>query len=185
MDRLVICDEEGLRRLLERTSLKENQEWGTVLRNDGNTISQILDSFEAERIGLVVGKGKGFVVHDMTLGEGLGYTGTHHYHPKEDFDPSQNFLVHKEDRNCVDGKGIHLLTFNMPYGPEIIAYDRNKTFIPADRNNKHILLPVSEEQLREIVRNHERLPRNPIIASMELNELYRREVSSREAGDRN
>ena len=145
--KVVIDDSDGLEMLLDRTTRKEDLEWGTLLNaydDKGRAIiykisnPKILKNFKHPKKRLVE---KGFLGGQrLNIDRGeiskQGYNGIHHYHPYGEFD---NFVVNDFDRYSPLN-WINLLTFNLPEGPEVIGYNWHYVYIPNGKSKKELLL---------------------------------------------
>lgn len=147
---VILDDVNGLEMLLEKTAEGGDIEWGTFLNAYDDrrraVIYHILDPNEAKKLGLV---GKGSTIGmDLRIkkAEEEGYDGHHHYHPDEilGFLGAMNFNVSFIDRN-QSKNWINLLTFNLPEGPEIIGFNRKRTYIPTDDTKRRLALATPEQ----------------------------------------
>lgn len=82
-----------------------------------------------------------------------GYQGYQHYHPSfGSWAEAMNFQIGAADRsmtmNC-----INFLTFNMPEGPEIIAFNASHTYIPTDETKNELVLATPKDVLRYLGRS--------------------------------
>lgn len=141
---VVIEDKKGLEILIEKTGKKEKKEWGTLLKayndNERAVIYQILDIEKSRKLRLIT-KERGYSLElDKKNSEIMGFNGYHHYHPRILFKSlsSINFSINYNDR-VVPDNWINLLSFNMPYGPEIIAFNRDSIFMPIDSSKKEFI----------------------------------------------
>jgi len=141
---VIIQDELGLDRILQRTADKEELEFGTMLRRvrDGSniTITEILDPAVAEQKKLILERGKRYVrIEKPKLLSRLGYGGMHHYHPQVPFTGhAYHYAINNTDRNKPKN-WIDLLTFNTPAGPELIGYDNKRTYLPTDATKRTLV----------------------------------------------
>lgn len=157
-EEIVFDDTQGLEMLLERTRLGEKSEWGTLARiynNKGKAIVyEILNPEEAEKLKLVKLKSKNRIWVDENKGIEKGYNGVQHYH--FDMGPrwfgGRNFAINVIDRKATPINWINLLTFNLPEGPEIIAYNRKHTYIPKGTSKKE-LIKAKSKQIMEYLRS--------------------------------
>lgn len=129
--------------LLEKTWYHEKDEWGTVLRADHTPyqaiIKEILDPIEAKNQGLVYGENHYSTRFNFREIQRRGYNGFHHYHPGIN---AMSFSVNLIDKSkCANA--INLLTFNLPEGPEIIAFNRRFVYIAADQSKRQLVKATS------------------------------------------
>ncbi len=149
VERVTIADQRGLNALLERTALKEDLEWGTVLRSsyadDTARVEEILDSEESERRGFVYEGTSDSLRLNSNLIEEAGYNGDSHFHPSDFLLPAgSNFSVNITDRS-KKLNWLNLLTFNMPSGPEVIAFNLNYTYIRSTGDQRELVRATPRE----------------------------------------
>lgn len=148
VDEIRIEDVGGLEMLIERTAEKEKYEWGTVLKVsdcDGiGIVGEILDSFEAENKRLASKRKKHQLYIDFLKSEAEGYSGFHHFHPIQ---KGLNYNVNSIDRSFWLG-GLHLLTFNLPDGPEIIGFNSQFTYLPTDKTKRKLVRATPKDILK-------------------------------------
>ncbi len=143
-EEVIISDSIGLEHLLERTKEKNKKEWGTVFNANYNdkliTISEILDSSEAERNGFIIERAIDFITVNIRKLAIEGYNGVQHFHTGYlNFMESFNYKISINDRSVGNPDWIQLLTFNINDQPEIIAYNRTNTYIPYYGNKSHLI----------------------------------------------
>ena len=152
-ERIVIADEEGLEKLLERTALEETLEWGTFLVShaEGTTaiVDEILDSYEAEQKEYITRRKKCALYLNSEKGYTNGYNGLHHFHPLGN---GSDYSVNRNDRLVMELNSLQLLTFNFHGEPEVIGYNKRYTYIPAEKNNKKELVRATPKQIMEYLR---------------------------------
>ncbi len=147
VEKITIEDGQGLEDLLKRTAGKEKLEWGTALRSVVHRkrarVQEILNSYEAEEKKFVLERKKTSIHLDFEKMIRAGYNGYHHFHPGHYLSyGTTNFIVSERDKHerfHGSGGSINLLTFNMPYGPELIAYNLFDTFIPTDDSKRELV----------------------------------------------
>ncbi|MBW3011713.1 hypothetical protein KY311_00865, partial [Candidatus Woesearchaeota archaeon] len=138
VEKVVIDHPEGLELLLDKTSRHSLREWGTCIdahmeEDDSSRviIDYILDPNEAIKQGLFGNGTRSSLRFSLAGAKARGYNGFHHYHttigPR--WTGGRNFAVSEFDRT-KEPNWINLLTFNMPEGPEIIAFNFLHTYIP-------------------------------------------------------
>lgn len=144
---IVFKDLNGLEGLLDRTWQGGSKEWGTVHKahneNEKAVIHSILNPEDAIEAGAIRSANKSTVICNPARIKELGYNGLHHFHPGGG---SMNFSVNLIDR-AKPAEWINLLTFNMPYGPEIIGFNLNHTYIPAKREDKTRLIRAKRRDI--------------------------------------
>jgi hypothetical protein len=160
VDRIRITDERSLDSMLQRTAGMEEREWGTVHKayNSGNEaiIFEILEPAIAEEKGIIRKRRPNSIMvragRDSSWASRLGYYGgIHHYHPMHGGleGPLEiyacNFVVSTVDKADLINR-VNLLTFNMPYGPELIGYNTRYTYLPAD-GSKRVLARASPRDI--------------------------------------
>lgn len=125
-----IEDNKGLEHLLERTRFSEKLEWGTIFKlvtsNNQASIYEIMNSYEAEKKEIITNQKSSTL--DIKFGV-PGYSGCHHYHPCKN--NAMSFTINSTDRFL--STDLNLLTFNMQYGPELIAFTWKNVYIPEDK----------------------------------------------------
>jgi hypothetical protein len=153
VDSVVIDDLSGLAQLLQKTAECEPKEWGTFLEahhDDGMAIiHNLLDVKEASASFSYRSNKFIKIASSANLTE---YNGLHHYHPPSEeiprFSEARNFYIVPLDRFNT-ANWINLLTFNLPEGPELVAFNRQFTYIPQSKNNKSVLSRATPEQIME------------------------------------
>lgn len=145
VDSIVIDDSEGLEMLLEKTAKKEDLEWGTVHKaheeNRKAIIDKVIAPAEAIKEELITKATKNSLVLDEKKAKQLGYRGFHHYHPSGG---AYSFEVSIFDRTILLDF-INLLSFNRASGPEIVGYNYQHTYIPADKSKTRLVKATPEE----------------------------------------
>lgn len=158
---VLIEDKGGLAMLLERTAEQEKLEWTTCLNayeEQGVAIvHSILNPKVAEEKKLTKKRKKSSVVLKKWKAKWQGFNGFQHYHPPSTSKRlkygSDNFTVSGQDRFTPNGF-INLLTFNMPDGPEVIAFNHNYTYIRESRKSpKDKLVRATPTQIMEYLRD--------------------------------
>jgi len=148
VDSVRIDDNQGLEELLLITSLYQGKEWGTVLKayekNGTAIITDILFPREAKEKGLVGNETETSMTIDAHETQKEGFNGFQHYHPTLDYFSARNYTVSSVDRLKIPN-WINLLTFDMPDGPEIIAFNRQHTYIPTDKTKKVLVKATPKE----------------------------------------
>ena len=150
-ERVVIDDTHGLETLLEKTRAGGGMEWGTAFgareERESALIYDILEPEAAKTTGLITKATPTRVNYDGEIVKRLGFTGRHHFHPNflGNWLGGLNYAVSFQDRACCLC-GIELLSFNMPYGPEVIGYNLRHTYIPAD-DSKRVLVRASSRDI--------------------------------------
>ncbi|MBS3107462.1 hypothetical protein J4468_00965 [Candidatus Woesearchaeota archaeon] len=145
-----ITDLFGLEGILQKTAEKSKIEWGTLLQEQSFKhyvqINNILDIGTGKKLGLI---GEGFRSTVKLFPCRGKYQGICHFHPEDIalFLGAANFAVSARDRLVFKKDSINLLSFNMTYGPEIIAYNRQFTYIPANKD-KTLLMKAG---FREVI----------------------------------
>jgi len=142
VDEVSITDKPGLERIISRTEKREELEWGTFIRAYCKSNSAIIDCIEdsswAEERGLITKREGCRLEVNFSLADDLGMKGSHHYHPGEDY--GSGFVININDR-CVSPAGfINLLSFNLPSGAGLVAYNKRFTYIPADKGRNDLLV---------------------------------------------
>lgn len=149
---IVFDDRQGLEMLLEKTKKEEKDEWGTVhmahAENGMAVIDSILSPEECNEKKLIKKISRYRLEIDSAKLKQEGYNGVHHYHPKGN---GMDFSINAIDRFKPWG-WINLLTFNMPYGPEVIGFNLLNTYIPENRMNKTKLVKADKNQILEYLR---------------------------------
>lgn len=147
---IVIEDQEGLEKLLDRTSEFEPREWGTLLQvtelNGEAFIDKILDyedprsTHVLQTINNLLGK-RFFKFDGRQANKLLSVQGDVHYHPP-DFSPvwgASNYVINSGDRHRTPNNWLNLLTFNLPDGPKVIGYNARFTYIPENDSNQRLV----------------------------------------------
>lgn len=138
-EEIIINDIQGLEMLLDRTACYEINEWGTALNVEEKKpkaiITEIKKPEDMVSAGFIEHTDEDSFTFNMQIFH--HYDGIHHYHPGKIC--GKNFAVTFIDRN-LPLDAINLLSFNMPYGPEIIGYNTRYTYIPAKREDKTRLI---------------------------------------------
>lgn len=131
---IIFEDKKGLEMLLEITGREMASEWGTVYKANMDkgraVIYEILHPDNAKKEGII----RSAEAHQLKIDFQKideTYNGIHHFHPTEG---CQNFAVNLIDRT-KPAEWINLLSFNMPYGPEIIGFNLKYTYIPQEKSN--------------------------------------------------
>lgn len=154
---VIFEDYEGLELLLEKTREGEREEWGTFLKayeDEGKAyIYEILDVKEAKRSGLFTKGVSDRVYLEIHQAAEEGYQGVHHYHPPDRpiWLGAMNFAVGINDRFKMPN-WINLITFNLTEGPEIIAYNRQHTYILKDKLKRELVL-ATPKQIMEYLKS--------------------------------
>lgn len=149
---IVFDDRQGLEMLLEKTKKEERDEWGTVHRahtdNGRAVIDSILSPEECNEKKLIKKISRYRLEIDSAKAKQEGYSGFHHYHPKGN---GMDFSINAIDRfKPLDW--INLLTFNMPYGPEVIGFNLFNIYIPENRRDKTRLVKADKSRVLEYLR---------------------------------
>ena len=147
-EEVIIFDETGLEHLLKRKRDGEKIEWGTVLKTDYKEnrvrVYNILDSFEAEEMGFIKTRKRWCLEIDEKMAIEEGYVGCHHYHPRPRLFPgwlnAMHYSVSGTDRFFGNVNWMNLLTFNVGGKPEIIAFNRNHTYIPLTADKTRLII---------------------------------------------
>jgi len=147
---VVVADKEGLDALLAKTGENNVSEWGTALkvRMDGEQaiIESILPFDSAKQDGLLQSS-YDYRLDDIKA-DNNGYNGMHHYYSHFFSIPaSMSFAVSPKDRQ-TPLNWMNLITFNSAKGPEVIAYNRRFTYIPAD-SSKRLLVRATHSEIRD------------------------------------
>jgi len=152
VESIVIDDKQGLEMLLEKTKKEEKDEWGSVHKTQVNNgravINGILSPDECIEKEFITKVSRFRLRADETKIKKGGYNGLHHYHPTGG---GMDFSINPIDR-FKPNDWINLLTFNMPYGPEVIGFNLFNTYIPENRKEKTRLVKADEEQILEYLR---------------------------------
>lgn len=143
-EKIFIDDAKGLEFLLSKTREREKREWGTLLKAHDHkgtaVVDGILDIPKGKELGLI---GEGTLA-SMSLAciraDEEGYNGYHHYHTTLGlrWPGTINFSISPIDR-FKPLNWINFLTFNLPEGPEIVGFNRQYTYIPADRSKRELV----------------------------------------------
>ena len=148
VDKIVIDDKKGLEYLLLITRLSGDKEWGTALRtvheNGTAVVYEVLDPKEAIGKGFIYNQKRESVCFSFNKAVAEQFNGAHHFHPDS---TAENFAVSQYDRKSPNN-WVNLLTFNMPYGPEIIGFNKQFTYIPAN-DSKTELVKATPRQIME------------------------------------
>ncbi len=163
-ERVFFDDEEGLDFLLEETAAYKSEEWGTLLKAHDDKgraiIYDILDPAVCKQRGFI-GEGTTNSLPITISAAENEYNGCHHYHPR--FVPdwigagamnwieAMNFTISSVDKSQTEN-WINLLTFNLPQGPEIVGFNRQYTYIPAD-TSKRVLVKATPKQIMEYLQH--------------------------------
>ena len=147
-NRIIISDKEGLENIISKTQKGESFEWSSILKSkmkDNNAIIySIVDSEDAEKKGLVSKINPTLMKINLEK-VNKDYNGYQHFHPKfrflefitkgyiNYFNYSINMLDRSKPLNW-----INLLSFNTKEGPELIGFNRNYVYLPAN-SQKSIL----------------------------------------------
>ncbi|MGE0792969.1 MAG: hypothetical protein AB7V77_02170 [Candidatus Woesearchaeota archaeon] len=151
--RIIIDDLKGLDLLLSKTANEESKEWGTLLKiyddKDNAVISTILDIASAKKMNLVEEGTRTHVCFDYGKSIEEGYNGIHHYHPNvgPKWFSGRNYALNLIDKS-INLDGINLLTFNMPEGPEIIAFNRQNVYIPTNSSKKELVMATPKDIMK-------------------------------------
>ena len=151
-----IEDVHGLEMLLEKTRQNEVLEWGTVFNvfddHGVPVVHQIVDPEEAVQRGIVIGRSSGSILFSNVAMKPYG--GYQHYHPNHSkflqFCCGFHYRVSFVDR-CKFPNWINLLTFNLPEGPEMIAFNRKFTYVPTNAS-KTVFVRATASQIMEYLR---------------------------------
>ncbi len=148
-----ITDTFGLSHLLNRTNAYEKNEWGTFLHateeNEIATIDKIFSDEEVKENRLIIHAGKDRILPNNDEAIKLGLNGFHHYHTGGGtMNYSLNYPELSRPKNW-----INLLTFNLPNGPEIIAFNHAHVYIPdnsndSKNNSKTELVRANSKEIR-------------------------------------
>lgn len=147
--RVSFDDNEILYALLDKTSEKEHNEWGRMLNVHAIDEDAIFDELMAPEIakesGFILNESGSYITVDDEKAAEEGWYGISHYHP---IDGAMNFAINLRDR-CATKGFMSLLTFNRSDGPEIIAYNRQHTYIPKDKEEKAELVLAGPKQIMD------------------------------------
>ncbi len=154
--RVQITDLSGLSQLLSRTNAYEKNEWGTFLHateKDGiATIDKLFSDEEMQENKLILRAGKEMILANDDEAKNLGLNGFHHYHPSGG---TMNYSLNYADKSRPKN-WINLLTFNLPNGPEIIAFNHRHIYIPDD-SKKSLKTELVRATPKDIKRYLERM----------------------------
>jgi hypothetical protein len=154
---VVLDDVEGLEMLLEATSESWKEEWGTVINVHDEkgvaVVDNIVDIMEEGLEEIFIDSTENSLQVDLEEAIKLGYNGMHHYHPDGNDlqDSGRHFSINFVDR-FKPANWINLLSFNMPEGPEIIAFNRQFVYIPKD-NSKRELVRASPKDIKKYLKD--------------------------------
>ncbi|MGV8171255.1 MAG: hypothetical protein ACP5OA_01005 [Candidatus Woesearchaeota archaeon] len=151
-----IEDTENLEHIIRKSQKGESREWGTLLKahaeKDIGIVTEILDYESAERSGLILAKR--FNSMDMDKDKLPEYNGSHHNHPTRfsKYTAPFHYSIVLNYRAINKVNSINLLTFRNGDDVEVIAYNKNYTYIPKDKNNKSILIKANHKKILEYLR---------------------------------
>src|SRR3989344_1301848 len=135
---ITITDERGLAQILERTARAENLEWATLTTAQASgevaQVTDIFDPYRAETEGIVTVREPEHVV--IGLRHAPPHTGFLHFHVPT---TGANYHVHDRDRFAGRIRGMHILTFNTPQGPEMIGFNKRFTYLPEDDAKRRLV----------------------------------------------
>lgn len=158
VEKVCISDDKSLEYLLNKTGEGGFREWGSLLKNDvvndRAVVSEILCYEDAQKQGLVKGKGFGTLDFDDKKMIESGFNGYHHYHPTliSKCFGAHNFSLSHHDIFAGKNNAINLLTFNLPEGPEVIAYNRQFVYIPTDSYKRELVKATPKDVMKYLAR---------------------------------
>jgi len=159
VEKVEILDLDGLQYLLERTEKSRKdflpKEWGACFKININSnrqgtanIYDIVTSKDAVARGLIKESYLSVKIDQKNFLE-EGNAGSSHYHPNI-FGPflslnALNYSINQFDYFEGGSNSVNLLTFNMPEGPGIIAYNRRGIFLPENDEKSRFVKASTEE----------------------------------------
>lgn len=151
---IVIKDITGLETILEKTRFESSREWVTFLKERNDYDEIIVYKIQAPEMDEVLKQGKNGI--KFRRGIYLSYEAFHHFHPPTLFSMrcgGFEFAINLDDRIAGNSSWVNLLSFNMPYGPEIIGFDKQHTYIPVDET-KRILKKATPKDIMKYLAVH-------------------------------
>lgn len=133
VDKIEVEDKTGLEFLLTKTEFNTKKEWGAAIEScyeNGTGVIKKIGTYEDNAECFGDQKNTDMTVNPKAI-EKKGYNGFSHYHP---FGKGMNYNINRIDKGACPAEGINLLTFNMPWGSEVIVYNQKYVYLSSNES---------------------------------------------------